>query len=138
MSTSRVTPLSFGAILGLAFGLAVLLVWVLSGRFGIGTPDPVTVQREVPVTTIQDSPAPAFDDDLYADRENAIVRAIRRVTPAVVSISTVREPMRQQLSPADLFMGTRPGRGSQATVGLRSAERNFPVSLRPAYYSGIY
>jgi serine protease Do len=65
-------------------------------------------------------PAPASDVELYADRENAIVRAIRRVTPAVVSISTVREPLRQQLNPVDLFMGSRAGRASRATVGLGS------------------
>ena len=54
MTTSRVTPLWFGAVLGLAFALAILLVWVLSDRYGPGQPDearvpPVVTRDAAPV-----------------------------------------------------------------------------------------
>jgi serine protease Do len=112
MSTSRVTPLWFGAVLGLAFALAILLVWTLSDRFGNDEViDPVvqsTPRQTSPPVRAQPDPGEA----LYAQRENAIVRAIRRVSPAVVSIST----MRTSMSAADFFHG---GRG-RAAYGLGS------------------
>jgi serine protease Do len=112
MSTSRVTPLWFGAVLGLAFALAVLLVWVISERLGSDQilESPV---REIPrQTAAPEREQPRVVEDLYENRANAIVRAIRRVSPAVVSIST----MRTSVTRADLFHG---GQG-QAAYGLGS------------------
>lgn len=112
MSTSRVTPLWFGAVLGLAFALAILLVWVISDRMEEGPLVSRAVEEAPPRTVTPVRAQPAFEEDLYQARANAIVRAIRRVSPAVVSIST----MRTSVTRADLFHG---GQG-QAAYGLGS------------------
>jgi serine protease Do len=119
MDRSRVTPLWFGGIIGLAFGLAILLVWVLSGRITPGeSPAPSgdggASSFHEPATQ---SSQPVQVNDVNAGRENAIVRAIRMVSPSVVSINTVRHTSREA-SRADLLLGTR--QRTQTVVGLGS------------------
>jgi serine protease Do len=119
MSSSRVTPLWFGAVLGLAFALAILLVWILNSRFGVdgtgfGGSEPAVEVAAAPATQRQ---TPDVTAELGRERENAIVRAIRRASPAVVSINTVRHTARPA-TPADLFLGSR--QTTQAIVGLGS------------------
>lgn len=116
MNSSRVLPLWFGAVLGLAFALAVLLVWGLSGRPGLGNltapEEPGVVDT---VSGVEAAPAPSqpVADEIAEERQNAIVRAFRRAGPAVVSISTVRSTgVRAQ---GDIF-----GRGRSSLVGLGS------------------
>lgn len=123
MSQSRVVPLWFGAVLGLAFALAILLVWSLNDRIpGWGQE---SAQQEVPEQlppASVSSPAPLDfgGEDLLEERENAIVRAIQRVSPAVVSVNTVRRTT--QMVQPDVFLSSEPGRTTQsmAVAGLGS------------------
>ncbi len=115
MDQSRVMPLWFGGIIGLAFGLAILLVWVLSGRVTPGEAqappgDAATSSFHEPVAESRQRPGM---DEVSAGRENAIVRAIRQVSPSVVSINTVRHAPR-----VDHFLGSQ--RRSQTVVRLGS------------------
>lgn len=119
MSQSRVVPLWFGGLLGLAFALAILLVWTLNGRVpGFGADEGPVAESAPPSTSLaRSTPAPAVEDDLNEDRENAIVRAIRRVRPSVVSINTVRLTAAHP-QPDDVFFGSP--QSSQAVAGLGS------------------
>ena len=119
MDRSRVMPLWFGGIIGLAFGLAILLVWVLSGRFVPGEAQaPAGDGASSPLhQPVAESPRPVLVDEVSASRENAIVRAIGQVSPSVVSINTVRHASRP-VSRADLLLGSR--QRPQAVVGLGS------------------
>ena len=119
MDSSRVTPLWFGGVFGLAFGLAILLVWVLSDRVSWGQAETSPVATTTPAfSEPAASPGrPVLTDEVSAGRENAIVRAIRQVSPSVVSINALSLSSRP-VSSADLFRGSRPG--TQTMVGLGS------------------
>jgi len=114
-------PLWVGALIGLAFGLAILLVWALNDR----VPEWASQADESPVMAIETAtparrdPAPIYQDDLRADRENAIVSAIRRVSPAVVSVNSVRREA-MPVHPTDMFSGREPRQSMRAVAGLGS------------------
>jgi len=93
-----------GALLGLLVGVALgALILILrpdspllpEGDPGEGDPVPQHAGQDVDVTRPADADTDAVNDgigeDLGGDRSNAIVRATKRVAPAVVSINVVQQ-----------------------------------------------
>jgi len=78
-----VAPYIFGALTGVAVGLAVVVGVVISRGSG-------NEVDQRPALTVVDQPVKFGDESIDTGRRNAIVRATERVAPAVVNITVVR------------------------------------------------
>lgn len=114
MEPRRNLPIVVGILLGLSIGLAALLVMVLLRGNGGSVPEQVR-----PPVAVPNDPAPPVQilDPITDERESVIVRATRKVSPVVVSISTVQSPT-SPTSPNEILDYLR--HGLRRDVGLGS------------------
>jgi serine protease Do len=96
----RSLPYLLGAAVGLAVGLGILLAWILGGSDAV-PPERIAEVAPVPRQLVEEDLDP--DSRITQERRNAIVEATRRVSPAVVSISTLRRHPAVRLDPNDLW-----------------------------------
>jgi len=78
-----VAPYIFGALTGVAVGLAVVVGVVLFRGSG-------NEIDQRPTSTVVDQPSNSDDESIDTSRRTAIVRATERVAPAVVNVTVVR------------------------------------------------
>ncbi len=119
MSTPRFLAPALGVSVGLALGLGGLL-WQATHRAPVSetsSVDPSTLSPSTPRDVSTSIATGNLQQEIESSRDNAIVRAAKAVSPAVVSINTVRQeaPPRRNMDLLEFML-----RGPRSEAGLGS------------------